>query len=54
MRIPMGGGGRAGGGIGTIIILVVIYLRRRTCCGIDLMQILGGGTGTVPRAAAAR
>ena len=50
-RIPMGTGTRrAGGGmsIGTIIFLVVIYFVFKAM-GIDLLQVLGDGSGQVAR-----
>ncbi|CAN7418547.1 KPN_02809 family neutral zinc metallopeptidase [Pararhizobium sp. LjRoot238] len=44
-RIPTGGGGRRGGGmsIGTIIFLVVIYFVLKMM-GIDLLQVMEGGS----------
>jgi len=43
MRLPSGGMRRAsGGGISSIIILVVLFFVLKAC-GIDPMQILGGG-----------
>lgn len=44
-RIPTGGGGRRGGGlsIGTIIFLVVIYFIFKAM-GIDLLQVMEGGS----------
>ncbi|MGE0500049.1 MAG: neutral zinc metallopeptidase [Rhizobiaceae bacterium] len=42
VRIPMGGRSGGGMGIGTIIILVVLFFGLRAC-GIDPLEMLGGG-----------
>ena len=50
MRIPIGAG-RSGGGlsIGTIILLVIAFFALRAC-GIDPIDMMSGGSGTVPGA----
>jgi len=44
IRIPMG---KSGGGLSTIIILVVLFFALRAC-GIDPLEMLAGGPGSVP------
>src|SRR4051794_30635489 len=46
-RIPMGGGGGRGLSLSTILILVVIYFIAKAVFGIDLLDLLNGGGGTV-------
>ena len=46
MRIPVGGGRAGGGGLSGIIILVVLFFALRAC-GIDPLQILAGGGGSL-------
>ncbi|KQY15406.1 neutral zinc metallopeptidase [Rhizobium sp. Root482] len=47
-RIPTGGGGRGGGmSIGTIVLLVVVYFGLKMV-GIDLLQVMEGGSVSPP------
>jgi predicted metalloprotease len=48
INIPMGGGGR-GMGMGTIVMLVIAYFVIKLIFGIDLLDVINGGPGTIPR-----
>jgi uncharacterized protein len=47
INIPMGGGRGGGMSIGTIALLVVAYLALKFLFGIDLLDMMNGGTGGI-------
>jgi len=46
-RIPMGGYGGRGMSLSTILILIVIYFVAKAVFGVDLLDMLNGGSGNV-------
>jgi predicted metalloprotease len=46
-RIPIGGRGGRGMSLSTIVILVIIYFVAKAVFGIDLLDLLSGGSGNV-------